>query len=280
MMNWKQIVAPLTVSAASVLILSACGSGSSPQTGGTTESTTATAAAKPIKWGGDEAGGAPYVYRDPNDPKKLLGFEVEIMDEVGKRLGRPAQFVQSEWPSLIPSLNRGDFDVAFNGIEVTPDRVATVAFSKPYYVYSQQLVIRKDDNYTTLSELVGKKVGTLAATAAERILLETPGIEIVRYDDNTRPYDELVTGRLDAVLLDLPLAVVYGKPKKELKFAGVPFAEGFYAGAFRQNDKATRDQVSKALEDMIKDGSLRKILAKYELDGPAQDKLPTAAQPN
>jgi polar amino acid transport system substrate-binding protein len=220
------------------------------------------------------------VYRDPNDPNKLIGFEVEIMDEVGKRIGRPAQFVQTEWPSLVPALYRGDFDVAFNGLEVTPDRIAAVLFTKPYYVYSQQLVIRKSDNYTTLSELVGKKVGTLAATAAERILKETPGIEIVRYDDNTRPYDELVIGRLDAVLLDLPLAVVYGKPKAELKFAGEPFAEGYYSGAFRQNDGALRDQVSKAIEGMIADGSLRKILAKYQLDNPAQDRLPPAARPN
>jgi polar amino acid transport system substrate-binding protein len=188
--------------------------------------------------------------------------------------------VQTEWPSLIPALNRGDFDVAFNGIEVTPDRVATVLFSQPYYVYSQQLVIRKEDNYTTLSELVGKKVGTLAATAAERILQQTPGIEIVRYDDNTRPYDELVVGRLDAVLLDLPLAVVYGKPKKELKFSGEPFAEGFYAGAFRREDGELREQVSKAISDMIADGTLRKILARYDLDGPAQEKLSGAARPN
>jgi polar amino acid transport system substrate-binding protein len=257
------------------LVISGCGQGTSPS-----PSQSGNTSVRPLRWGNDEAGGAPFVFRDPQNPRNRIGFETEIVEELGKRMGRPIEFVQTEWPSLIPALNRGDFDFALAAIEVTPERVETVLFSRPYYVYSQQLVVRQDDPATSLSDMIGRRVGTLAATAAERILQDTPGIEIVRYDDNTRPYDELIVGRLDGVLLDLPLAIFYGRPRPQLRFAGEPFADGFYAAAFRKNDGALRDEISKHLDDMIADGTIRRIIQRYDLDGPLQDKLTSATAPN
>ncbi|MGB9692507.1 MAG: ABC transporter substrate-binding protein, partial [Candidatus Sumerlaeaceae bacterium] len=160
-----------------------------------------------LRWGSDEAGGAPYEFRDPNNPSQRIGFEVDIAEELGRRMGLKIEFVQTDWAVLIPALQRGDFDFAMSGIEMTPERKQVVDFVGPYYVYLQQLVVRADDTKTSsLHDLVGKKVGTLNNTAAERILQATPGIVVVSYDDNVRPYDDLAIGRIDGVLLDLPIA--------------------------------------------------------------------------
>jgi ABC-type amino acid transport substrate-binding protein len=61
-------------------------------------------ASKPLTWGADAEGGAPYEFQDPRDPSRLLGFEVDIADAIGRILGRPMQFVQNQWDGLIPGL--------------------------------------------------------------------------------------------------------------------------------------------------------------------------------
>ena len=97
---------------------------------------------RPLLWAADAEGGAPYVFGDPNNPDKNEGFEVEIAAALAKELGRPIEFKQYDFKNLIPGLERGDFDFAMNGLEITPDRKEKVRFSRPYYVYKLQLVVR------------------------------------------------------------------------------------------------------------------------------------------
>jgi len=87
-----------------------------------------------LLWGSDSEGGAPYVFPDPKDPSKLIGFELDIAEAVAKKLGVRAQLVQTAWDSLIPALERGDYDMAMNGIEILAEREKRVLFSRPYYV--------------------------------------------------------------------------------------------------------------------------------------------------
>src|SRR4051794_29260690 len=79
-------------------------------------------AAGVLLWGADVQGGEPYAFEDPDDPGHLTGFEVEIAEALARSLGVRAQFVQNDWSTLIPSLERGTFDIALNGLEVTPAR--------------------------------------------------------------------------------------------------------------------------------------------------------------
>src|SRR5690606_4635433 len=67
-----------------------------------------------LSWGGDLQGGAPYVFEAAGGG--IQGFEVDIANALGRRLGVRARFVQNDWSTLIPALERGDFDLALNGI--------------------------------------------------------------------------------------------------------------------------------------------------------------------
>src|SRR5262245_4305118 len=64
-----------------------------------------------LRWGADAEGGAPFVFNDPKDPDRLLGFEVEIAEDLAKRLGVKAEMAQNNWAELVPGLERGDFDI-------------------------------------------------------------------------------------------------------------------------------------------------------------------------
>src|SRR5947209_4332133 len=93
-----------------------------------------------LLWGADAEGGAPYVYPDPAHPEQLIGFEYELADALAARLGVKARMVQNQWDQLIPALDRGNFDIILNGLELTPETQQRIAVSKPYYVYAQQIV--------------------------------------------------------------------------------------------------------------------------------------------
>src|SRR5262245_25145281 len=81
-----------------------------------------TKSAAPImNWAGDAEGGAPYQMPDPRNPSKIIGFEVDIAEELARRMGRTANFIQNQWDGLVPGLERGEYDMVIAGLEITPE---------------------------------------------------------------------------------------------------------------------------------------------------------------
>lgn len=229
----------------------------------------------PLRWGADSEGGAPYIFRDPNNAQNYLGYEVELAEALGKKLNRKMQFVQNEFKELGNGLNRGDYAFAMNGIEATKDRAAQFRLSRPYYVYQQQLVVRKDEKrFANTDEALDKKgvIGTMEDTAADRILTAKKADKKL-YNGPTDAYRDLELGRIDAVLLDLPMAVTYAKPNAKLQFAGEPFAKGYYIILLKKDDEAFARKIDTALDQLLEDGMLKRIYQKWNLWNDDQQEL-------
>lgn len=237
-------------------------------------------AAGVLRWGGDQQGGEPYAFEDPAHPGTLIGFETEIAAALAGALGVRAQFVQNDWPNLIPSLERGTFDVALNGIEVTPARLGRVDFSRPYFFFTLRLAARQGDaRITDLTSLRGRRVGTLAGTQAWQMLLDA-GAQAVPYEGVDEPFIDLERARTDAVLLDDIIVDRYAPRHPTVRVVG-DLGGGAYAIAFRREDHALRAAVDTALGQLIASHQLRDILARWRIDGPRQARLeaPAAAAP-
>lgn len=233
-----------------------------------------------LLWGSDAEGGAPYVFPDPKDPSRLIGFEVDLAEAIARELGVKAKQSQNAWDSLIPALNRGDFDLAMNGLEITPERSRNLLFSQPYYVYTEQLVVRREETgIKDIKALTGKKVGTLSGTVAQNILETLGGVDVKIYAGQVEPYEDLAIGRLDAVLLDLPIAAYYAKPNPKLKYAASPVGEGFYGIALRKEDMELKAAIDNIIEKLLRTGELKQIYEKWGLWNESQEKLfkPAAA---
>jgi len=229
-----------------------------------------------LRWGCDAEGGAPMAYPDPKDPSKLIGFEVEIADAIAKQLGVKAELIQTAWDSLIPALERGDYDMAMNGIEILPERQKRVLFSRPYYVFTLQLMVRKEeDRIQSIHDLAGKKVGTLAGAVAHDRLEKIGGVDIRSYSA-AWPYEDLALGRLDAVFLDTPITAYYGRPDTRLKYAGPPEEGGFYGIALRKEDRELKSVIDGVIENLLRTGQLKRIYEKWGLWDEAQSQLMTA----
>lgn len=226
-----------------------------------------------LRWGADIQGGEPYVYEDSAQGGRLTGFEVDIAAALARELGVRPQFVQNDWTALVPSLERGTFDIILNGLEVTPSRVGRVRFTRPYYVFGARLMARRDDPSVTasLSALRGRRVGTLAATFSFD-LLRTAGAEIVPYEGVEEPYVDLTQRRTDAVLLDDIIAARYGEPRSELRVVG-DIAEGYYAIAVRNEEADLHRAVDDALGRIAASGELQRILTRAGIHNARQDRL-------
>ena len=115
-------------------------------------------------------------------------------------------------------------------------------------------------------------MGTLEDTAAERLLVEK-GIKKKVYGNQVEPYLDLELERIDAVFLDLPIAIYYARPNPKLKFVGKPLGEGFYAIAFRKDQESLAEPFDAALGRLLETGRLRQIYEKWHLWNDAQAKL-------
>ncbi len=227
-------------------------------------------AAQPFRWAGDPEGGAPFVEADPARPDQLVGFDVEIADLLAEGLGRKAQFVFVTFASIDQSVARGDAEIGLSGIEDTPARRATMSVTVPYYEFREVLAVRDADaaRFTNLKALAGRRVATLGGTIAYEILLQAQadhGITPVSYDDDVHPYEDLVNGRVDAVLLDNVLA--YRREKTMAGFTVQPesVAIGHYVGVLSAGNAALRDRCDAMLTAAMQDGTLERIMRRWQV---------------
>jgi polar amino acid transport system substrate-binding protein len=240
---------------------------------------TASASAQAVlRWGADPSGGAPYVFSDPAHPDKYVGYELEMVEALAAAMNRRPEFVATDWETIVTSLQRGEFDVIVNGLEPTEDRARAILFSKPYYIFQLQLTVRKNETrIQNLEDCRTRMVGTLGNTAASR-LMSKEGIPFKGYADPVGAYRDLELGRIDAVLMDVPMEMFYARPNPRLKAAGEPFLRGAYVVGLRKGDDALKAEVDAGIDKIVRDGTLERILRKWNLWNDAQVELQAAAR--
>lgn len=219
-----------------------------------------------LRYGADLEGGVPYVFEDPDHPGQLIGYEVEIIEAIAARLGRKAVFVQNDWDKLIPGLNRDLYDIAIQGQEITPEHEEAVDFTIPYYLTHLQLCVRRDTFViSSLADCAGKVVGTLKESGAFYILESLKDVDVRSYQTEVNGFDDLVNGRLDAVLFDAPVALYYGGPRPDVKFTGPEISRIVYGFAIAHEKAPLLEAVNNALTEMRQNGELRAILERWNL---------------
>jgi polar amino acid transport system substrate-binding protein len=219
-----------------------------------------------LVWGADQEGGGPFIFPSEDDPDRLIGFEVDLADALGRYLGLRMEFAQGQWDRLPDMLRARKIDVVLNGYEWTPERVAVMEATVPYYVYALQLLARRGGAVRSFEDLEGK-VGCLTGSAAHdlmlKLALEGRPIEVIGYDGNTDPMREVETGKLDATLQDTPIASFYGPRFPALEPVGAAVAPGYYVMYAREGDRELVRRLNEGLIVLFRNGELERIYAKY-----------------
>lgn len=236
-----------------------------------------------FQWGSTTNGGAPYVFQDPRNPAELVGFEVEVADAIAALMGSKQKQIETDYQQLESALQANKFDAIMDGWEITPDRQKTELFSQSYYHYGQQIVVKADDHRfaskttkdrLSLVDLEGLTVGTGGAFKAADILASDKKITLKTYDPDL-PFNDLALGRIDAVLIDVPIVAYYilgagpgSQADARLRPIGKPFELSDYVIAFKRGNSQAETlvkEVDQALSELKKNGTLRKIYQKWSL---------------
>ncbi|MDR3639297.1 MAG: ABC transporter substrate-binding protein/permease [Isosphaeraceae bacterium] len=235
-----------------------------------------------LRYGSDKEGGGPYAFPNPESPREVTGFEVELMEAVGRDLGAKPVFAQGQWDRLLQELTSYHVDAVVNGYEWTETRARDYLATRPYYVYQLQLLARKGGPIGSWKDLTKPNprgrpwtVGVLVSSAADTFANEqgSEHVRVVHFDGATDAMIAVQNGQCDATLQDLPAALFYRDRFPALGFAGEPIGHGYYVIFVRRDDVALRDAIDRSLQGLIDSGSLRKLYERYGLWNDAQDEL-------
>ena len=216
---------------------------------------------------------APFSSKDAKGD--FVGFDIDLGNEMCKRMQVKCTWVASDFDALIPSLKAKKIDVIMSSLSITEKRQQEIAFTDKLYAADSRLVVAKSsDIQPTLESLKGKRVGVLQGTTQETYGNEhwaPKGIEIVSYQGQENIYADLTAGRIDAAFQDevaasegflkTPVGKDYkfgGPSIKDVKLFGVGTGMGL-----RKEDNELREALNKAFAEMRADGTYDKLAKKY-----------------
>ena len=203
---------------------------------------------------------APFTFKD--DKGNLTGFDVDVARALAAKLGLKPEFVLTEWSGILAGLQANKYDVIINQVGITAERQKSIAFSDPYVFSRPQIAVHstRGQEYKTLADLKGKRVGVGLGTVFEKDLRDAGGITVVTYPGTPEYLSDLASGRLDAIyndrLLIGYLAKSQGLPIKGVGDAGSVDSMGI---AMKKTNTGLKAAVDAALKSMKADGTLAKI---------------------
>jgi arginine/ornithine transport system substrate-binding protein len=213
----------------------------------------------------------PFAKQGPDG--KLEGFDVDIAYSLCTAMKVTCQIVPQDWDGLIPALNANKFDAILSSMSITDERKKAVDFTNKYYSVPSRL-IAKAGTKVTPTVFKGKKIGVLRASTQEKFAKDTwgkSGSQIVSYGKAPEAFLDLTSGRLAAVLVDATVGeadFLKSQRGKGYAFVGPNYDDTKYFGygqgiAVKKGNNALRERLNKAVDQIRKDGTYKKVESKY-----------------
>lgn len=209
----------------------------------------------------------PMGFRDESNA--LVGFDIDLAKEAGKRLGVDVSFKPIDWNAKEAELNGKRVDVLWNGLTITEERKANILFTKPYLENRQIVVVMDSSTVKTKADLAGKVLGvqdgSSAVEAVQKDAITAKSIkELKKFGDNVTALMDLSAGRLDALVVDEVVGRYYTSKKPgEYRILEENFGTEDYGVGTRKDDTELMGRIQKAMEDMKADGTAATISTKW-----------------
>ncbi len=255
-----QFLRSLLLASGSAVLVAACASGPTSAPGTDTGATSG-----PPLVVGTEGTYPPFSFKDVDNGGVLTGYDIEVTEEIAKRLGREVNFVPTPWKSMIASLEAKRFDLVANQVGVTPEREASLLFTEPYTVSGARVIVSLDNPKSIQGpeDLEGKVVGsTQGSNFAEQA--KAAGATVKFYPGAAQVLIDLEQNRIDAALNDRIFVLTeIENSNYKVKAVGDVFDKSVTAFAFHQGNQELRDEFDRVLTELKADGTLASISNKW-----------------
>lgn len=205
----------------------------------------------------------PYEYLENGE---IVGFDVELMEAIGEKLGYEIVWSNMGFDGLLPALQMKKIDAVIAGMAQTPERQKAVTFSMPYLLVSSDehyVIVNENSPLTKKEELKDKKVGVQIGTIQEEFTKELGGIPQL-YNSWTGALMDLQNNKIDAVIIADVSGEEYLKSMKGIKKVDVVIDDQPGASiALRKGEDKFAEEINNAIKELDKDGTYLQILQKY-----------------
>ncbi len=215
-----------------------------------------------------EATFPPYEYYEGD---KIVGIDVEIAQIIAEKLGMELEVTDIAFDSILPGVQTGKYDIGMAGMTVTDERMEQVNFSESYATGVQVVIVKDGSAITSVDDLfadganntIGTQTGTTGFLYATWDI-EDEGLGTVKaFAKTTDAVEALKNGQVDCVILDNEPAKALVAANEGLSILDSEYAVEDYAIAISKDNTELMEKVNGALVELIKDGSVQKVLDKY-----------------
>lgn len=200
-----------------------------------------------------------------NEQNQYDGFDVDIANEIARRLGVKTEFVATEWKGLIGGLDADKFDVIIAQMSITEERKQSIDFTDPYVITGAVLATKKGGKrYASLDDLKGATVATGAGTTFHDILKGVEGIELKTYDSFGDYVADVLNGRADVLMNDqLTVGYAIASGNLDLEITSPVLNEDVIGIGVKKGNEEFVKQLNQILSEMKADGTYREIFMKW-----------------
>ena len=203
----------------------------------------------------------PFEYRDGD---KIVGFDIDLINEISKIMGFQFEIVDMQFDGLLPALESKKIDLIIAGMTATEERKQFVNFSDPYYNSKQSIVVQANNtDITSFDNFTGKKVGVVLGYTGDILVSELPNVEVQKFNTTSETVLALKAQKVDAVVLDYEPAKNYVAQNTELKLVESDAAAEEYSIAMRKDDTEFLAKVNEALKTIKENGTYDALISKY-----------------
>lgn len=212
---------------------------------------------------GTEPAFAPFEFPKEGS-KELTGFDIELVQALGKQMGYKVQIEGMGFDALIPALQAGNIDAAIAGMTITDERKKVVTFTDSYYTSGLMIMVRKDSTVKNIDDLKGKTIACQIGTTGENKSRTVEGATVKAFNTQDEAALELKNGGCDALIGDAPVIEYYmTKAGKDFaKTVGEKMEAEPYGIAVKKDSKLAGD-LNKALAELKKNGEYDKLYTKW-----------------
>ncbi|MBI3943726.1 MAG: transporter substrate-binding domain-containing protein [Chloroflexi bacterium] len=210
-------------------------------------------------------------FESVDDKKNIVGFDVDMMNEIGKLINAKFQFQTTAFDGIFAALASGKYDVVVSAVTITDERAQTVDFSSPYFQVGQVIAVRSDNSdiksdKDLKNKAVGVQTGTTGDIAISKVVDDK---NIKRYETVDLGFIDLASGKIDAMVADSPTTNNYVKDAQyqgKLKIAGAPFTYEQYGIAIRKGQADLKNAINAALKTLQDNGTLKNLATKWQVE--------------
>jgi polar amino acid transport system substrate-binding protein len=248
------LAAVLLVGVVSV-VAAGCGSSSD-----SSSSTSSSGGGEALTVGSD----IPYPPFEQGKPGSYTGFDIELMEAIATKIGRTAEFQDTSFETIFRDVAQGKFDAVISAATITPEREKAVAFSTPYYLSEQAVLVKEGSEIKSLEDLEGKTVGVQQGTTGQELAKEKANASEVRpYPEGPDAVNALKAGTVEAVVIDAPVAADAVEKSGGIEIAEKVPTEEKYGIAVSKDETELLEEIDQGLKEVQEDGTYTKIYEKW-----------------